>query len=135
MEWLVDNWYLVVATIAIIVVSVIAVITYFQLPRSEKIKKVQEWLLYAVEKAEEEFGSATGQIKLRYVYDMFVTKFPAISKVISFDTFSFMVDAALIEFKKILKGNQALQNKVYGRNLTPDEIDKLNEQINKNETK
>lgn len=36
-----------------------------------------------------------GEIKLRYVYDLFVSKFPYFAKDIDFDSFRKMVDIAL----------------------------------------
>ena len=68
-------------------------------------KNIKEWLLYAVIKAEKELGSNTGKIKLRQVFDEFIKAFPLISKLISFNVFSSLVDLALIEMKKLLNTN------------------------------
>lgn len=78
------------------------------------LNKVREWLLYAVTKAEKELGGGTGQIKLRYVYDMFVTRFAWLARVISFEAFSMMVDEALERMKKMLESNKAMQTLVSG---------------------
>jgi len=88
---------------------------FVKLPRGEQIKKVQEWLLWAVTEAEKQFGGGTGQIKLRYVYDLFVVRFPVIAKIISFDTFSDMVDAALEKMRKLLETNQQVEMYVEGK--------------------
>ena len=72
------------------------------------------WLLYAVTKAEKELGGGTGQIKLRYVYDMFVARFTWLARVISFEAFSMMVDEALERMKKMLESNKAMQTLVSG---------------------
>jgi hypothetical protein len=85
--------------------------------------------LFAVEKAEEEFGSSTGQLKLRYVYNLFITRFPGISKLISFETFSMLVDEALKKFKEMLIENKNLQKRVYGRELDEDDLEKIKKQI------
>ena len=66
---------------------------------------IKEWLLYAVVEAEKELGSKTGKIKLRQVYNEFIITFPIISKLITFDVFSKLVDIALIEMKKLLNTN------------------------------
>ena len=71
-------------------------------------------LLYAVTKAEKELGGGTGQIKLRYVYDMFVARFAWLARVISFEAFSMMVDEALERMKKMLESNKAMQTLVSG---------------------
>ncbi|MFR6482019.1 MAG: hypothetical protein ACLUPD_10785 [Anaerotignum faecicola] len=47
---------------------------------AEQREKVKEWLLLAVTEAEKELGSGTGQLKLRYVYDLFLRRFPAVAK-------------------------------------------------------
>ena len=56
----------------------------------------------------------TGQIKLRYVYDMFVARFAWLARVISFEAFSMMVDEALERMKKMLESNKAMQTLVSG---------------------
>lgn len=107
MEWLVDNWFLLVATIACVACAIITVyLNFISKPKDEQIAKVREWLLYAVIMAEKQFGGGTGQVKLRYVYDMFLSKFPWLAQIISFVSFSGLVDEALDEMKDILaKGN------------------------------
>lgn len=77
------------------------------MPTKSQIAKVKEWLLYAVTMAESEFGGGTGTIKLRYVYDLFVGKFPWLAKMISFEMFSGLVDEALVDMKKMLQTNEA----------------------------
>lgn len=101
-----DNWFLIIAAIAIVSVVSIKVYKWFKQPNQEQIKQVKEWLLYAVAKAEENLGSGTGELKLRYVYDMFVTKFPAIAIFINFDDFKIMVDEALEKFKELIQTNE-----------------------------
>ena len=83
MEFLINNWPIIVGIIAIIVIAVLAVKTFLNYPRAEQLNKVKEWLLFAVIQAEKELGGGTGQIKLRYVYDMFVARFPAVAKFIT----------------------------------------------------
>ncbi|MCM1324342.1 MAG: hypothetical protein NC218_09275 [Acetobacter sp.] len=110
MEFLVSNWMLIVALIAAIAVGGYAIYAFVKRPTTEQISKVKEWLLYAVTAAEKELGSGTGQIKLRYVYDMFIAKFPYLVKIIPFETFSILVDEALDKFRGMLDSNTNLQN-------------------------
>lgn len=110
MEFLVSNWMLIVALIAAVAVGGYAVYAFVKRPTTEQISKVKEWLLYAVTAAEKELGSGTGQIKLRYVYDMFIAKFPYLVKLIPFETFSILVDEALDKFRGMLDSNTNLQN-------------------------
>ena len=82
------------------------------MPSAEQREKVKEWLLLAVTEAEKELGSGTGQLKLRYVYDLFLQRFPAVAKRISFETFSYWVDRALIDMREMLNKNKAIYRMV-----------------------
>ena len=64
----------------------------------------------AVSLAEQKFGDGTGQLKLREVYDKFITKFPFVSKIISFQTFSNLVDEVLVDMKEMLEKNDSINN-------------------------
>lgn len=112
MKWLIENWSLLVVAVAAVISVVIYVKGFATLPTDEQIAKVKEWLLYAVVEAEKELGGGTGQIKLRYVYDMFITKFPALVNVISFDMFSKLVDEALENMKHLLDTNSKVADYV-----------------------
>lgn len=112
MEFIIDNWYLILAAICAIVVAVTIVYKFFGLPTATQLAKVKEWLLWAVTKAEKDLGGGTGALKLRQVYDLFVTRFPRLAKVVSFSLFSTMVDEALEKMREMLKTNQAVKNLV-----------------------
>lgn len=112
MEWLVNNWYIVFAAIVVVVMGVVVCVKFFKLPTAEQIKAVKEWLVYCVMVCEKELGTKTGKEKLRMAYDMFLSKFTWLAKIVPFDTFSNWVDEALIEFKKMLESNAQLQNYV-----------------------
>lgn len=105
MEWICNNWFLVVAGIALLLVGIRAVYMMYVSPSSEQLEKVREWLLYACALAEKELGSGTGQLKLRYVYDLFLEKFPWLAKLLTFEAFSSMVDNALEEMKHLITTN------------------------------
>lgn len=95
---------------------IISVVKFIQLSKDKKIEMISEWLLLAVVQAEKELGGGTGQIKLRYVYDMFISKFKYISMLISFNQFSAMVDIALDKMRKMLSDNTNLQSYINGEN-------------------
>ena len=103
-----DNWFLIMIAIAFVSSIAIKIYKWFKMPNSEQMKKVQEWLLYAVAKAEEKLGSGTGELKLRYVYDMFIAKFPAIAIFIDFDDFKIMVEKALEKFEGLIQTNESI---------------------------
>ena len=114
MEFIINNWYIIVAGIAVLAVAGVAIYRYFGLPSDAQLAKVREWLLWAVTEAEKELGGGTGKLKLRQVYDLFVTRFPWLAKVVSFELFSDMVDDALDEMREMLKNNKAVQQLVSG---------------------
>lgn len=118
MKYITENWFVIVALAAVAGAIGYAVYAFAKMPSDKQLKKVREWLLYAVTKAEKKLGGGTGQIKLRYVYDMFVARFAWVAKVISFERFSMMVDDALDEMKTMLENNKAMQKLVNG---TPDD--------------
>lgn len=104
-EYIVNNFPLVIATIAVLLVAIVSVMNFFQKPTKEQLDSVREWILLIVIESEKKFGSKTGKIKLRYAYDQFVTKFPYIAKFVTFETFSQYIDQALEEMKKLLETN------------------------------
>ena len=108
MKYIVENWFVIVGLIAVLAAGGYAVYVFVKMPSDKQLNKVREWLLYAVTKAEKEMGGGTGQIKLRYVYDMFVTRFAWLARVISFEAFSMMVDEALEKMKKMLANDIVL---------------------------
>lgn len=114
MEWLLDNWFLLAASVAVIVLAVMHIRQYFGLPKETQLEKVREWLLFAVTMAEKEYGSGTGKIKLRYVYDMFLEKFGWMARVITFEMFSALVDKALEEMRPLLEQNEKVASIVNG---------------------
>ncbi len=75
---------------------------------------IKEWLVYACTEAEKLLGSKTGKIKLRYVYNMFIEKYKFLAAIITFDQFSALVDAALIDMKVLIETNEAVKNLVEG---------------------
>ena len=93
-------------TMILIIVAIVIIAALFIVLAIKQPKKVKEWLLYAVIEAEKELGSGTGPVKLRSVYDMFITKFPKLSVFISFNTFSEWVDVALDYMEKLLTDNK-----------------------------
>lgn len=115
MNFIVNNWFLIVALVAAFGVTIYAVVRFLELPTASQIAKVKEWLVYACMEAEKELGGKTGQLKLRMVYDMFLSKFNWLAKVISFEQFSKMVDESLEKFKHLLESNKAVKNIVAGK--------------------
>lgn len=116
MEWIIENWYILVAVLCLGAAVGIAVYRFAALPNDEQIKNLKEWLLLAVTRAEKDLGTGTGRLKLRSVYEIFLTKFPWLARVITFDKFSEMVDEALEEMEKMLSANKAAKEYVESGN-------------------
>lgn len=78
----------------------------------------KNWLVYAVAEAEKILGSGTGQLKLRMVYDMAVARFPIMAKILPFNLFGKLVDAALDVMNDMIANNtsiaEAITNQIEG---------------------
>ena len=114
MEFIINNWYIILAVLAVLAAAGVAGYRFFNLPSEAQLAKVREWLLWAVTGAEKELGGGTGKLKLRQVYDLFVTRFSWLARIISFDLFSAMVDDALEDMREMLKNNRAVKELVEG---------------------
>lgn len=118
MKFLIENWYIILTAMALGALAVVAVVRFFRLPREKQMENVRQWLLGAVTAAEKELGGGTGKLKLRTVYDAFLTKFPWLAPVVPFEQFSGLVDDALEEMRKLLADNKAVQQLVTGEGGT-----------------
>lgn len=124
MKFITENWFVIVAILACAAAGGYTVYAFVKMPSDKQLNKVREWLLYAVTTAEKKLGGGTGQIKLRYVYDMFVVRFAWLAKVVSFEMFSMMVDEALEKMKTMLESNKAMQELVTGKADEETEVSK-----------
>lgn len=114
MEFIINYWYIILAAIVAVAVGILMIVRFAKQPKVEQLVKVREWLLWAVIKAEEKFGDHMGQVQLRYVYDLFISKFPWLAKIVSFKLFSDLVDDALEEMRQMLEENDAVAGYVAG---------------------
>ena len=114
MNWCIDNWCLIVLGIALAAVVFYEIRRFAELPTSKQISNFKEWLKWAVTEAEKELGSGTGQLKLRLVYDMAISEFSWIARLITFEEFSEWVDEALLWLNNQLESNKAVSDIVKG---------------------
>lgn len=114
MNWIINNWYIIIGFIALLGTFIYVSIKFLKLPTKQQIEAVKQWLVYACIEAEKALGSKTGILKLRYVYDLFVSKFPWLAQIVSFEYFSGLVDEALETVRKQLESNKAIKNLVIG---------------------
>lgn len=124
-EFLIENYMYFIA-IAIIAFGLI----WIAVKRPQQIK---EWLISACAEAELYFGSGTGQLKLREVYDVFIHRFPIIAFIISFDTFSGWVDTALDELKTLIDENPKL-NEFFNPSGPDESVDEDRNDSDSNKT-
>lgn len=95
-----------------------AIVAFFLVVLTIYLMGFKNWLVWAVSEAEKVLGSGTGQLKLRYVYDAAIMRFPIVAKIIPFKLFSGMVDAALKVMNDMIKNNtniaEAITNQIEG---------------------
>lgn len=113
MDFIINNWYFIFLIFAVALVAFRGVYAFTKRPTDAQIKTVKEWLLWACTEAEKELGNGTGKLKLRYVYDAFLTRFPMLSTIISFDMLSDLVTEVLTEMRDILSTNKQAHDYVY----------------------
>ena len=119
MEFIIDYW---VIALIVVLALVYKIAVFMKSPSQNQLAQVREWLLYAVAQAEKKLGSGTGQLKLRYVYDLFILRFGTLARMISFETFSTLVDEALYIFRDMLRDNEAVSKYV---GASPEAAEKL----------
>lgn len=104
-----DNIIIAIAIIAIVGAAAYAIYYFMNLSKEKQLEVVREWLLYACIEAEKALGSNTGRVKLRYVYNLFITKFKYLSLVISFEQFSLLVDESLETMRDMISNNKQVE--------------------------
>lgn len=112
MEFIINNWPVIVAGLAAAGAAAIFIYRFYLLGTEQQLAKVKEWLLWAVTEAEKDLGGGTGKLKLRLVYDQFVARFPWLAKIVSFERFSELVDEVLEEMREMIKTNDAVKSHV-----------------------
>lgn len=88
MNYLIDNWYLLLGFFAVGVFIGASIMAFVKEPTEQQKEDLKNWLKLAMYKAEKELGSKTGELKLLTVYNLFVTAMPWMARVISFDQFN-----------------------------------------------
>ena len=107
-----ENIAIIIGICCVIGVIGFGIYQFIKLEKDKQLEIVKEWLLLAVVEAEKKLGGGTGQIKLRYVYDMFIEKFKFLALMITFEQFSMMVDISLDKMRLMLSSNEKLKDYV-----------------------
>ena len=116
--------FTIIISILVIAGLIIRIKTFFT-------EDLIEWLVDKVGDAESYFGSKTGQLKLRAVYDTFVSQRPIVALFISFKTFSKLVDAALEKFQDMIENNEKIRE--WYENKKQEIQDKFDKDKDKNQ--
>jgi hypothetical protein len=109
---MIDNVIIICGSVILIGIIGLCLCWFLKLSKERQKEIIIEWLLLAVIKAEKELGDGTGQLKLRFVYDLFIDKFRFISMLISFSQFSKLVDQALDTMRDMLDSNKQIKDYV-----------------------
>ena len=107
-----DNIIMIILIVVVLCAIAYCIYEFYNLGKEKQIEMVKEWLLLAVLEAEKALGSGTGQVKLRFVYDLFIDKFKYLSLVISFEQFSMLVDDALDIMRDMISNNKQVEQYV-----------------------
>ncbi len=107
-----NNLEVIVGVTALVALGAGAIYQFVKLGKESQIEKVKEWLIFATLEAEKALGEKTGQVKLRYCYDMFVDKFKLVGLLITFEEFSDLVDEALDTMRHMLSTNEKVKEYV-----------------------
>ena len=107
-----DNIIMIISIIVVLCAIAYCIYEFYNLGKEKQIEMLKEWLLLAVIEAEKALGSNTGQVKLRFVYDLFIDKFKYLSLVISFEQFSMLVDDALDVMRDMISNNKQVEQYV-----------------------
>ena len=96
MNYLIENWYIIVGLICVGVVLGMTIYHFVLLPNDKKMALFKETLASLVKEAEELIGSGKGQEKLEWVYNTISKKFPLVTMFMSNEEFTSLVNDALI---------------------------------------
>jgi len=99
---IIDNFWFIFSVLLIVSIFGYRIYNFFKAPTEQQLAQIKAWLLSEVILAEKEFGAGTGKLKLSIVYNEFISKFPWIAKIMTFESFSRYVDDALGEMKELL---------------------------------
>ena len=103
MTVLLGNWELILFIILLVVVGIFKVNSFLKNPSAKRQELILTWLVQAVTVAENKFGSKTGQIKLSYVYHLFLEKYGFLGMFVSQEIFEKLVNKAIVIMEETLK--------------------------------
>lgn len=112
MDFIINNWFLFIAGLAVGCFITEGIIVFIKSPKTEQRTILLEWLKEKVYLAEKELGGGTGQLKLSKVYGWFVKELPWLARIFTFKEFSDYVDEALKWLNNQLETNPSVKDKI-----------------------
>lgn len=109
---IVNYWPLLIVLLSVFCCAIYIVNNFLGKTREERLENIKQWAIYACALAEKELGSGTGQLKMRATYNMFLSTFPKLANVISFETYQHIAEMALTEFKHMLETNPKVKDQI-----------------------
>ena len=101
------SWNWIITNSVTLIIGIIIVIALGLLIYKNKKGLLYKAALYAVVKAEEQWGSDTGKIKFAEVYTYISNQYPVISFFFTEKQITNIIETALTEMKNILAAKQA----------------------------
>lgn len=114
MEWITQNWFNVVGILIIAIAAVIVGKKFMDKDKAQKIEAIKEWLKYGVTVTERALGSSTGKLKLQMLFSIATQQFPFLTKLLTFEEFSKMVDDALVWMREQIETNPNIKAAILG---------------------
>lgn len=112
--WLINNVdALLISTIVLAFVGYVSY-TFLTAPSIKRKELISTWLLQAVVEAEKIFSSKSGEIKFSYVYDLYLGKFPLISRFLPKTVFKELVNDALKKMELLIIENRSVKRYIEG---------------------
>lgn len=119
MEWISNNYVLLIGLLIIFAGAGVTTYNFIKKTNEQRIEAIKEWLKYGVTVTEKALGEKTGKLKLQYLWSMATAQFPFITKLLTFEQFSAMVDEALVWMREQLEKNPHIKAIVIG--ISPEE--------------
>lgn len=112
-----NNTTATIITGIVIAVIAIALVIYVYFNKKDMLYKAA---LYAVAKAEEEWGSDTGRIKFAEVYTYIKKEFPLLTLLFTKPQLTVIIESALADLKEILATKVAKEEKALVKSCETD---------------
>ena len=104
MELILANYKLILGLIALVIVIGFSIYKFLTQPTSKQKEQIKKFILILVIEVEATLGSETGKVKLSYVFNEQVAKFPHL-RFIAFSTIEMLIEEALDEMRHLLETN------------------------------